>query len=212
MLKNHRFSPKLWGFLLSFLLFASHFPPVLAAPPPPTGKLITTSDLPVLVNGNNARGGATVLSGSLLETPANAAAFIQLGNGDVEFPPDSLGLVEFNSANIKITLKRGCAVLTTKPGVTGSIVNEKGAVLHTNSNAEEGVRGASNHRFTPGAPATSDGKLFRRLPVCDLTGNPVAPVPPNGLSGAFLAALVALMGGPVIIGGIITGGGNPSPA
>lgn len=211
MCKRHRYSLKLWVFLLLFTLFANRLSLVSAATPPLTGKLLTTADLPVLVNGNNARGGATILSGSLLETPANAAAFVQLGIGEVELPPASLGLVEFNASNIRITLKSGCAVLTTQPGITGSIINDKGAVLHTNSNAEEGARGAPNHRFTPGAPAISDGKLLRRLPVCDLTGNPVAPATPSGLSGAFLTALAALMGGPVIIGGIITGGGNPSP-
>jgi hypothetical protein len=209
MSQNRRFSPQLWVFLLSFALFANCWLPVLAAPP--AGKLITTSDLPILVNGNYARGGATILPGSLLETPDNAAAFIQLGIGDVELPPASLATLNFTNNHIRVTLTRGCAILTANPQTTGEIVNDKGVVLQTNSNAEEGLRGTPQHRMTPGVPAKTDGKMFRRLPVCDLRGEP-APPPAPKTSGAFLSALIALFGGPVIITGIVTAGGNPSPA
>jgi hypothetical protein len=197
--------------LLSLVLFYAPLLPVARADTPPVrGKLITSADLPVLVNGNSSRGGTTILSGSLLETPNNAAAFIQLGIGDVELPPDSLATLDFGANHIRVTLKRGCAILTANKGTTGEIINEKSVVLKTNSNAEEGVRGTPEHRFTPGVPASSDGKLFRRLPVCDLTGEPKAP--PPGVSGTFIAALIALFTGPVVIGTIISGGDNPSPS
>jgi hypothetical protein len=181
-----------------------------AETPPATGKLITSADLPVLLNGNSARGGATILSPSVLETPGNAAALVQLSGGEVELPPDSVGELAFDAKSIKVTLTRGCVVLQVNKGVQGVVVNEKGAVLHANDRAVEGVEGQPDFRRIPGAPAQSDGGKFRRFPVCDLRGAP-SPPPPAGFSGVFIGALVVIVGGSVVLGGIITGGGNPSP-
>ena len=213
MSQNLRSGPGARVFLLIAALLHSHSFAVLAAPPV-SGKLTTTADLPVLVNGNSARGGATIMPGSLLETPVNASALVQLGAaGDVELPPDSRAVLNFTANSVKVTLRHGCAVLNVNQGATGSIVNEKGEFLHTNSNAFEGVTGQPDFRRIPGALAKSDGGKFRRLPVCDLTGDP-APVAPasGGLGGTFLAALLALVGGPAVVGGLIVGGGNPSPS
>ena len=198
--------------LLIAAFLHSHSFAVLAAPPV-SGKLTTTADLPVMVNGNSARGGATIMPGSLLETPVNASALVQLGAaGDVELPPDSRAVLNFTANSVKVILRHGCAVLNVNQGATGSIINEKGEFLHTNSNAFEGVTGQPDFRRIPGALAKSDGGKFRRLPVCDLTGAPAPAPAPSGLSGALFAALLALAGGPAIIGGIVVGGGNPSPS
>jgi hypothetical protein len=182
-----------------------------------SGKLITSGNLPVTVNGNSTQGGSSILSGAVIETPDNVSATIQVGDlGEVELAPGTVAVIEFSGNNIKVTLKRGCAALQTNKGTTGSVVNEQGKLYSTNSSAEEGVVGDPDYKTLSNVAAQSDGSKRRRLPVCGvlLGSGPIPPPAPvgGGLSGAAIAAILAGIGGAAIISSLIGFGGDASPS
>jgi hypothetical protein len=190
-----------------------------AASPQIVAKLLTTGGT-VKVNDNDTPSGATIVSGATIETPASVGATIQVGDlGVVELPPDTIALIEFSGNNIKVTLKKGCAILDSNKGTTGSIVNVDGKMLRTNSNAEEGMPGDANYKRLSNVAASSDGTMRRRLPVCGVIvgAAPIPPVPPvgpvAGLSAGAIASIIAgVAGGAVIVGIIGTRGGDSSPS
>jgi hypothetical protein len=220
MQKGYSLKSKALAIVMALAL--SHISLIVAwAAPQITGKLITSGNLPITVNGNSSQGGSSILSGAVVETPDNVSATIQIGDlGEVELAPGTLAVIEFTGNNVKVTLKRGCAALTTNKGTTGSVVNDQNKVYATNSSAEEGVVGDPDYARLNSVQAQSDGSKRRRLPVCGVLFSgapPVAgPVPPavggGGLSGAAIGAILAGIGGAAIIGGIIGFGGDASPS
>ncbi len=219
MNKGNSLRNKLIALVITIAVSHLSFAVALAAPQI-AGKLITSGNLPITVNGNSTQGGSTILSGAVIETPDNVSATIQVGDlGELELGPGSLAVIEFSGNNIKVTLKRGCGALQTNKGTTGSIVNEQGKVFATNSSAEEGIVGEPDYQKLNNVAAESDGTKRRRFPVCGVLfgGNPAvttAPVPTvgGGLSGAAIGAVLAGIGGAAIIGGIIGFGGDASPS
>jgi hypothetical protein len=189
-----------------------------------SAKLITSGAVPVTVNGNSTQGGATILSGAVIETPDNVVATIQVGDlGELELQPGSIAVIEFDGKNVKVTLRRGCARLTTNKGATGAIVDSQGNVFTTNSNAEEGTPGDPDYARVPNSAAQSDGKKRRSFPVCGIipAGSAVAQAAAPavvaataaaGLSAGVIAAIIGgIAGGATVVGIIGTRGGNPSP-
>ena len=62
--------------------------PVAAQAAPQTGgTLKTTDNRPVIVNGNRAAGGTTILPNTSIETPAGVGATLQLGYAEVSISP-----------------------------------------------------------------------------------------------------------------------------
>jgi hypothetical protein len=86
------------------------------------GRLTTTGDGAVSVNGNNARTGDTVFSGQQIRTPAGTAATVQLpGLGSVEVRPGSDVTLTFGEGGINVVVLGGCVRLSADAGVTGTI-------------------------------------------------------------------------------------------
>ena len=226
MKKSSGFTTRLVAVLLALVLSHLSLATVWAAPQV-SGKLITSGNLPITVNGNSTQGGSTILSGAVIETPDNVSATIQVGDlGELELLPGSIAVIEFDGKNIKVTLKKGCASLTTNKGTTGSMVDYQGKTFTTNSDAEEGNVGDADFKRMTGAQAQSDGMKRHRFPVCGVippggtfaqaigvgaVAGPVAGVG-GGLSGAVIGAIVAGIGGAAVIGGIIGFGGDSSPS
>jgi hypothetical protein len=189
---------------------------VWAATPQVLGKLMTTGGT-VSVNGNDTPSGATIASGAAIITPANVGAAVDIGSlGRVELTPDTSAVIEFSGNNIKLILKKGCALLETQQGTTGSVVNDNGALLNTSGEAEEGNPGEANFKRLGSVPARSDGALRRYLPICDLTGKALGVPPPlpvvAGLGAGAIAAIIGGVAGVATVVGIVgTRGGNPSP-
>ena len=199
------------------------------AMPQISGKLITSGNLPVTINGNSTQGGATILSGAVIETPANVTATIQVGDlGVVELQPGSIAVIDFTSNTIKVTLRQGCVTLDTNKGTSGSIVDSKGMAFTTNTESEEGMSGDVDFRRLGNTQAQSNGEKRRKFPVCGIipAGASVASatlpgvIAPattaaaagGGISGAVLGAIIAGVAGAAIIGGIIGSDDNPSPS
>lgn len=93
-----------------------------AAPRQTQGRLTTTGDNPVAVNGNNARTGDTIFSGQQLRTPAGTNATVQLpGLGVVEVRPGSNVTLTFGEGRIDVVVISGCVRLSADAGVKGTV-------------------------------------------------------------------------------------------
>jgi hypothetical protein len=91
------------------------------------GRLITTSNRPVLVNGGEAVTGTVILSGSELATSAASIATVQLKNvGTVTVAPSSSVALTFDAKSVTVKVAYGDATVTTADGVVGSVLDSAG--------------------------------------------------------------------------------------
>jgi hypothetical protein len=169
-------------------------------------RLTTTGNRPITVNGTSAAGGATLLTGVTIETPAGVGATIDLGElGVLDIAPNTeLTLVFDPSGNgsVKVTLRRGCALLKTKRRVIGQIDTPQGPAATTDPNTNRKKidvcfpLGASEPTVNQGAAAAAGAGA----------GGAVAGSEINPLWW------LALVGGGVIIAIILgTRGGGTTP-
>lgn len=91
------------------------------------GRLITTSDRPVLVNGGEAVTGMVILSGAQLTTSAASVATVQLPNvATVTIAPSSDVALNFDAKSVTVTVSSGDATVTTADGVVGKVLDAAG--------------------------------------------------------------------------------------
>jgi len=94
------------------------------------GRLITTSNRPVWVNGGESVTGTVILSGAQVMTPAASFATVQLDNlGTVMIAPSSAVTLSFDAKNVTVKVASGDATLTTVNGVKGTVLGANGASL-----------------------------------------------------------------------------------
>jgi hypothetical protein len=206
-IKHKYVNRKLSGITVSFLVFALTFVNVgISAPagnpppePPPPVKAIlrTTDNRPISVNGSNSSSGATVLTGSIIETPDQVGAVISLAPAaDLELEPNTKIQLDFDeNGNMKVTVVRGCATARTKKNVIAQF------------ETEQGVAG------------TTDPKKRKNMTVCYPPGSTVPiitfPIPAGaaaaGGHGLFYVLVAAISTG-LITTGVVLRGDNPSPS
>src|SRR5260370_33571198 len=77
---------------------------------------MTGGNRPITVNGANALSGATILTGSIIETPYQVGGVISLGSlSNLEIEPNFKAKLEFDQdGNLKVTVIRGWATARTK--------------------------------------------------------------------------------------------------
>ena len=96
------------------------------------GKLLTWGNEPVLVNGNVANTGATILTGATLQTFGNVRATVQLGRlGSFDLAPNTTASIDFSGNDVKGMLKRGCVILNAGKDINGLVFTPSGAVFTT---------------------------------------------------------------------------------
>src|SRR2546423_13861212 len=72
------------------------------------GRLVTTSNRPVLVNGGEAVTGTVILSGTELTTSAASVATVQLPNvATISIAPSSVVALNFDSKNVTVRVAAG---------------------------------------------------------------------------------------------------------
>lgn len=97
-----------------------------------SGSLSTRGNRAIVVNGNNTEAGATILDGATIETPDGTGATIDLGPlGSIDLAPNTVAVINFSNGEVKVTLKRGCAIVRNKEGVKGSIDTPDGSSTPT---------------------------------------------------------------------------------
>jgi hypothetical protein len=165
--------------------------PVAPFAPQTGGTLTTTNNKPVLVNGNSAGGGTTVLPNSSIQTPEGVSATVQLGFAEVVISPGSDVVVDFKpSTDVTVTLKRGCVVIKTTGNARGTIIKPDGTTVATGAD--------------------------RVANACDRDGGlPVLGTTPGvgGIDKALLAVLFIGAGAATVAALTLAGRGfNPSPS
>jgi hypothetical protein len=141
-----------------------------------TGRLITSGNNPISLNGNRTQSGTTVLSGSELQTPAGVEASVQLGQGGLlSLAPETSLTLNFDDVSIDVMVTSGRATLTTDPGVKGLITTPDGRTESTDSaelstiddRAASAVDGGDNPLFAAAVtPVQSDREKQRALAAC----------------------------------------------
>jgi hypothetical protein len=91
------------------------------------GRLMLAETESILVNGNSANSGTTILSGSQLQTPGNVEATVQLGSaGTLYIQPSTNLTVTFDKANVDVKVAAGSAFVAANAGVTSSVTTPDG--------------------------------------------------------------------------------------
>ena len=92
-----------------------------------SGQLATVRQAKILVNGNSTPSGATIFSGSQLQTPESVGAAIMVASlGRVDIAPKTSLVVTFTSETMEIDLMAGCVILSTEKGISGLVKTPQG--------------------------------------------------------------------------------------
>ncbi|MFN2453714.1 MAG: hypothetical protein ABR577_05790 [Pyrinomonadaceae bacterium] len=94
----------------------------------PVGMLMVRGGSSVLLNGNDASAGTTVLSGAQIDTGKDVGANVQLGMlGSLDLDFNTSATILFNEGNVNVNLTKGCAFLKANKGVNGAVTTAAGA-------------------------------------------------------------------------------------
>jgi hypothetical protein len=150
-----------------------------AISPQTVGRLTTSNNQPIQVNGLGASTGASILSGATLETGADQSATVNLGPlGSVEISPNTKVVLTFDDqGNVKALVAFGCVKVIANTNATGEVATDQGSAGKTNP----ATGGELEIRYQPGtAPALGQG-------VC--TKGPAAPPDTSGATEGGLFGL-----------------------
>lgn len=171
---------------------------VAAMPQQGAGILTTRGNKPIAVNGHSAISGATILSGTNIETPDGVGATVALGLlGWLDIAPKTnLTLTFDRNGNVKVLLSQGCVVLHTRKNTTGEIDTVDGIIGKSDPTKDDVLRVCSTRGAVPPADIGSTGGAG------------------TGMSTTTKVLIGALTSGAVIAAAIIVPcrrGRNPSP-
>jgi len=116
------------------------------------GRLMLAGTESILVNGNSANSGTTILSGSQLQTPADVEATVQLGSaGTLYIEPNTNLTVTFDKTNVDVKVAAGRAFVAANAGVVSSVTTPDGKT--STSAGEPGAPQAGQSNLTGGQKA-----------------------------------------------------------
>lgn len=175
--------------------------------PQATGKLVTTGNQSVLVNGTSASTGATILTGATLETGDGVGATINLGPlGSIDLAPNTKVEITYENGEIKVRLITGCAVVKNKKGTKSQIDTEQGpATSNDGKNA-----GLLDVCFPQGAPSPIVNQGAAANAGAGAGGGGAAGGGGGLTTGQKLAIIGGIAGG-ILIPVLVTRGDDPSP-
>jgi len=115
--------------LFSIVQIGLAAPGATTIPPQLAGRLKTSNNQPITVNGLSANTGASILSGATIETGADQSASVDLGPlGSLDITPNTKVILTFEQGNAKATVIAGCVTLKADKGTTGEIANEQSSI------------------------------------------------------------------------------------
>jgi hypothetical protein len=165
MIRKPQKTFKAIALLLVLTLFQVFVVGVSATPPQEgaKGKLKTTRDQTVTVNGNPTSSGQTVLTGATIETPDGIGATVNLGSlGSIDLAPNSKIEITFSDGQIKVVLVQGCVIVTAKQGTYAEIDTPQGKATSNDPNQKQAMAldvcnplGASSPIINQGAAANA---------------------------------------------------------
>ena len=96
------------------------------------GRLVTRNNQSITVNGQSANTGASILSGTTIETGADQSATVNIGLlGTVDISPNTKVVLTFEQGNLKAMVIYGCVIVTARQNTTGEIATEQASVGKT---------------------------------------------------------------------------------
>lgn len=103
------------------------------------------------MNGASAISGATVVSGTNIETPEGVGATVSLGTlGWLDISPKAILSLTFDrNGNVKVLLSEGCVVLHTKKNTTGQIDTVDGMIGKSDPTKDDVLRVCSKRGAVP---------------------------------------------------------------
>ena len=158
-------------------------------PKPIIGRLTTTGNEPIQINGNSVGTGGSILTGATIETPDGVSAMIDLGDaGGIEVQPGSKIQLDWNAnGNVRVKLIEGCAEAKKETKVLPGEIEF--------------------YSYT-----TCDATDQNRREICSCIA------PDGGLSPCSKSLTIAKIGGivggitgPTVLVVVLTRGENPSP-
>ena len=158
-----------------------------------TARLTVRGNKAIVVNGNTAGTGGTILTGATIETPDQVSASIDLGDaGVVDLQPNSKIQLDFDAnGNVRVKILRGCVVTKRR----ANILTEAATEVYTDQGATE-----------------KTDKKRRNMGFCYLPDGKLTPSS-IGANHAVWYGVGAGAGGGVIAAAILLNRGhNPSPA
>jgi hypothetical protein len=180
--------------------FAAPFP-TSASAAQTIGKLSTRGNRSIVVNGNNTEPGASILDGATIETPDGTGATISLGAlGEIDLAPNTVAVINYSNGQLKVTLKRGCAIVRSKPGANGSIETPDGTNVPADQpDSNQGKRadvcfplGATTPVVNAGAAANAGAGAGGGAAASTGAGTAAtAGAAGEGISAGAIAAIVA---------------------
>ena len=159
--------------------------------PQAVGRLTTSNNQPIQVNGLSAATGASILSGATLETGADQTATVNLGPlGTVDIAPNTKLVLTFDDqGNFKALVTIGCVKVTARTNATGEIATEQGSLGKTNP-ATGGVLEMCNQ---PGAPPVVGPGVATNAGVGSGAPAGAAAAESGGLFGLGWPATIAIV-------------------
>lgn len=117
-------------------------------------RLATRNNQPITVNGQSASTGASLLTGTTIETAADQSATVNVGPvGTVDIAPNTKVVLTFEQGILKADVIYGCVILTARQNTTGEITTEKGSIGKT----DPASGGSLEMCYTQGAAAPTVG-------------------------------------------------------
>lgn len=113
-------------------------------------RLATRNNAFVTVNGQSAATGASLLTGTTIETAGDQSATVNVGPlGSVDISPNTKVVLTFEQGMLKADVIYGCVILTARQNTTGEITTEKGSIGKT----DPAAGGTLEMCYTQGAAA-----------------------------------------------------------
>ena len=187
-----------------------------AGPQQFTAILTTRGNRPIMINGVSAIGGATILTGAVIETPDQVGATVNLGSlGTMDIAPNTKLILEFDqNANVRVTLVVGCAILRARKNTTAEVATSQGTAGIT----DPATGGVLDICFPPGA-ATPTVNSGAAASAGAGAGGAVATAGAAAAAGGGISETTGVIIGAIGEGALITTalvvpcrrGRNPSP-
>jgi hypothetical protein len=153
-------------------------------------RLATRNNAPVTVNGQSASTGASLLTGTTIETGADQSATVNVGPlGTVDISPNTKVVLTFAQGSLNAQVIYGCVILTARKNTTGEITTEKGSIGKTDAAAG----GVLEMCFPQGAAAPVVGPGVAQGAGAGAAPAGAAAAGGGGLFGIGVPATVAIV-------------------
>lgn len=161
-----------------------------AIPQQIVARLATRNNAPVTVNGQTASTGASLLTGTTIETAGDQSATVNVGPlGTVDISPNTKVVLTFEQGLLKADVVYGCVILTARRNTTGEITTEKGSIGKT----DPAAGGSLEMCYTQGAAAPVVGPGVAQGAGAGAASAGAAAASGGGLFGLGVPATIAIV-------------------